>query len=209
MNQSRNIERRIIGAGPSRLRASSVSAGNRIIGHAAVFNSPAQICPSFREQVAPGAFADSIRNDDVRALFNHDANFVLGRNTAGTLRMREDGIGLAIEVDPPDAQWVQDLMASIGRGDITQMSFGFCAIEESWSELPSGMALRTLRKVQLFDVSPVTYPAYDDTDVSLADVAQPGRSRLIVDPAGYAAAVAAGHRVRALQLAIAEGELKR
>jgi hypothetical protein len=163
----KKLERRHIKLDKLEVRAAAEGAPAKIIGHAAVFNSAAEINSNFREQILPGAFADSIGEDDVRALFNHDPNYVLGRNTAGTLRMSEDDVGLAIEVDPPDTQWARDLMVSITRGDISQMSFGFNALEETWDYAEDGSATRTLKKVKLFDVSPVTYPAYDDTDVAV------------------------------------------
>lgn len=143
-----------------------------IRGHAAVFNTLSEDLGGFREQIAPGAFADAIMNDDVRALFNHDANFVLGRNRSGTLRMMEDGTGLAVEIDPPDTQWARDLVLSMRRGDISQMSFGFSVVKggQSWSKNEAGESIRTVSKVRLFDVSPVTYPAYTQTDVAVREL---------------------------------------
>lgn len=139
----------------------------RIIGHAAVFDVVAGN-GWFREKVAPGAFKNSIEKDDVRALFNHDPNFVLGRNKAGTLIMREDDKGLLVEIDPPDTQIARDLKVSIERGDITQMSFGFEILKEE-REQGEGKEpdLFTLREVKLWDVSPVTFPFYSETDVSV------------------------------------------
>ena len=135
-----------------------------IVGHAAVFNSPTDIGGWFTEQIAPGAFTDSIAADDIRALKNHDSNYVLGRNRAGTLRLSEDAKGLAVEIDPPDAQWVTDLLVSMQRGDITQMSFCFSPLQELWDD---EARLRTLLKMQLYEVSVVTFPAYTDTDASV------------------------------------------
>lgn len=138
-----------------------------ISGHAAVFNEQADIM-GFREEIAPGAFSDSIKTDDVRALFNHDPNHVLGRNRAGTLKLHEDRKGLAIEIAPPDTQFSRDLMTSIKRGDIDQMSFGFQVVAEEWREGEDGEPdLRILKEVRLFDVSPVTFPAYTGTDVAV------------------------------------------
>jgi HK97 family phage prohead protease len=137
----------------------------RIVGHAALFNTEADL-GSFRESIAPGAFATAIQQDDVRALFNHDPNYVLGRNTAGTLRMSEDEKGLAVEIDPPATQWASDLQVSMRRGDITQMSFGFIAKEQR-VEKRDGIIHRVITRAQLFDVSPVTYPAYKQTDVAV------------------------------------------
>lgn len=157
-------ERRAFTVGELRMvRAEGQAA--RIEGHASVFNQVADI-GWFREQVAPGAFAATLK-DDVRALINHDANYVLGRTTAGTLRLSEDSKGLAISIDPPDTQAARDLMISMERGDINQMSIGFQAVKETWDETDPNSPLRTLLQVRLFDVSPVTFPAFTGTDVAV------------------------------------------
>lgn len=137
-----------------------------LIGHAAVFNSASVDLGGFREIVAPGAFAETLVSDDIRALFNHDPSAVLGRNRSRTLRLQEDSRGLAFEIDLPDTQMARDLATSIERGDISGNSFGFQTVEDRW-ERQEGGELRTLIKVRLFDVSPVTYPAYPQTDVAL------------------------------------------
>jgi hypothetical protein len=85
---------------------------------------------------------------------------VLGRNKSGTLRLAEDDKGLAIELDPPDTQWARDLMTSMKRGDINQMSFGFETVLDEWNEK---LTERTLIELKLFDVSVVTFPAYRQT----------------------------------------------
>lgn len=149
------------------LRAITDGAGLRkITGYAAVFEKLSDDLGWFREKIQPGAFADSIAADDVRALWNHDSNFPLGRNKSGTLVLSEDTHGLKIEIDPPDTQWARDLMASIDRGDVDQMSFGFQTVSDKW-EMVDNEDIRTLIKVRLFDVSPVTFPAYPDTEVGL------------------------------------------
>lgn len=152
----------------SEFRVEQREDGKKLIrGHAAVFNSETDL-GWFRERIAPGAFSESIGKDDVRALFNHDENFILGRNKAGTLTMREDEQGLYVEIDPPDTQVARDLVTSIERGDISQMSFGFQTIKDSWeTEENAAKDLRTLEKVKLWDVSPVTFPAYQGTDVAV------------------------------------------
>lgn len=144
----------------------------KIIGHAAVFNQLSEDLGGWREQIAPGAFADAIAGDDVRALFNHDPNYILGRNKAGTLSLAEDVRGLAIELEPPDTQAGRDLIVSLQRGDVSQMSFGFRvrAQGQNWGEDEDGNIVRTLTAVKLFDVSPVVYPAYPQTDVGLASL---------------------------------------
>lgn len=140
-----------------------------IVGHAAVFNEYAKIL-WWEERIMPGAFTDSIPVDDVRALFNHDPNIVLGRNKSGTLSMREDERGLFVEIVPPDTQQAKDLMHLIDRGDVSQMSFAFQVIEDKWtySEDEKSTDKRDIEKVKLYDVSPVTYPAFEGTDVALA-----------------------------------------
>ena len=147
----------------------SESGRPMIEGHAAVFDSWSEtlggIFP-FREIVRKGAFAESIGRDDIRALFNHDPNYVLGRNRSGTLELVEDEVGLRVRINPPETSWAKDLQTSIRRGDITQMSIGFVVQDDEWST-ENGIDTRELKKVQLFDVSPVTYPAYTATDVGV------------------------------------------
>jgi HK97 family phage prohead protease len=138
-----------------------------IVGHAAVFNTLSDMLWGFREIIAPGAFKDAIAKSDVRALLNHEPSFVLGRKKNGTLKLWEDERGLAIDIDPPETQWADDLLISIGRGDIDQMSFGFTVAEDSWDTV-NGETRRTIIRVdELYDVSPVTFPAYPQTDAAL------------------------------------------
>ena len=140
-----------------------------IEGHAALFDSLSQdlggVFP-FKEKIRAGAFKASIGKDDIRALWNHDPNYVLGRNKAGTLDLEETDKGLKVRIQPPDTQWARDLTESIKRGDVTQMSFGFICEKDSWAS-EEGQDIRTLERVRLFDVSPVTFPAYLDTDVGV------------------------------------------
>lgn len=141
----------------------------RLVGHAAVFNRLSEELWGFREQIAPGAFAKTL-TADVRALWNHDPNHVLGRTTSKTLSLREDPIGLAIDIVMPDTQMARDLLVVIDRGDVSQMSFAFRTITDSW-HTENGQTIRTLKEVELFDVSPVTFPAYPDTDVGVREAA--------------------------------------
>lgn len=139
----------------------------RIIGYGSVFNSRSEPLWGFREIIKPGAF-DGVLNDDVRALFNHDANFILGRTVAGTLALSVDERGLQYDISAPDTQTIRDLVLEpMRRGDIDQSSFGFRIAHdgEHWYEDDEGIVIREiLRFSRLFDVSPVTYPAYQDTD---------------------------------------------
>lgn len=144
--------------------------GKLLIGHAAVFNQKSLPMYGFQEQVMPGAFKKTIQESDIRALWNHNPDRVLGRNKAGTLELEEDKKGLAAKITPPDTQWAKDLRESIRRKDVTQMSFGFRTIKDSW-HMEDGMPTRDLEEVRLFDVSPVTYPAYPTTDISCRGLA--------------------------------------
>ena len=157
-------------AGVTELRIEPQENGLPVIeGHAAIFDSLSQdlggIFP-FREKIRAGAFKASIEKDDVRALWNHDPNYVLGRNRAGTLELKETVKGLLVRIHPPDTAWARDLTESIKRGDVSQMSFGFICEKDNWT-VEQGEDVRTLEQVKLFDVSPVTFPAYLDTDVGV------------------------------------------
>ena len=138
-----------------------------ITGYGAVFDSLSQNLGGFREIIAPGAF-DNVLDNDTRALFNHDSNLILGRSTANTLALTVDNMGLRYNVDMPDTTYANDLMVSMKRGDVTQSSFGFVVETDSWAEDDNGAPVRTIRSVsRLLDVSPVTYPAYPDTQVAV------------------------------------------
>lgn len=169
---NKDIERRAISA---EFRVEGEEAP-KIIGYAAKFDTLSEEMWGFREKIDKGAFVDALKDSDVRALFNHDPNIVLGRNKAGTLVLTEDDIGLRYEITPPDTQTARELVESIRRGDISQSSFAFAMRNggvEEWQELPDGKAIRTIKKVaRLFDVSPVTYPAYPDTESGVRSAEQ-------------------------------------
>jgi len=136
-------------------------------GHAAVFDQETRI-GSYWERIERGAFKEAIdRGDDVRALFNHDDDKLLGRRSSGTLRMRETDHGLEVEIDLPDTTLGNDVLELVRRGDITGMSFGFVPGDEEW-ETRDGEQIRVHRSIaKLIDVSPVTFPAYEGTDVQI------------------------------------------
>lgn len=139
----------------------------RISGYAALFDTETDL-GGFREAIAPGAFTKTIAEKaDIRALFNHNADYVLGRTSAGTLRVWEDDRGLRYEVEPQETAFGQDLVKQIKRGDITQSSFGFYIMKEEWQYSDNELPLRVIREAELFDVSPVTYPAYPQTTVGV------------------------------------------
>lgn len=153
-----------------------------IRGYAAVFNSETLIGGKswgFRERIAPGAFSEALKISDVRALFNHEEDHVLGRTKAGTLRLSEDDRGLRVEIDPPDTQDARDLITKMQRGDIDQMSFAFTMEGgvQTWDE-SGDTPLRIIEKVgELLDVSIVTYPAYADTEAAARSFDQARKER--------------------------------
>ena len=144
-----------------------------LAGYAAVYDVKSEpIYGSFYEIVRRGAFKRALEGkDDVRALFDHDSARVLGRTKPKTLRLSDDAHGLKVEIDLPDTSEARDLAASIDRGDIDQMSFGFSTIQDRWTseKTPEGIwvDVRELLEVELFDVSVVTYPAYTQTEIAL------------------------------------------
>ncbi len=142
------------------------------VGYAAVFNSLSSNLGGFCEDIRPGAFAKTLQESDTRAMWNHDPNHLLGRVSAGTLRLAEDDHGLAYEVDLPKTTLGRDIAELLRRGDVTGSSFGFRVIEDSWGESESGFPLRTLNQVSLRDVGPVSLPAYADTEAGLRCLAE-------------------------------------
>lgn len=142
--------------------------GDRLAGHAAVFDGHAQVSGGW-EAIGRGAFDQALkRGDDVRALVNHNPMALLGRSGAGTLRLATDTTGLQFEVDLPRTTYADDLRELVARGDLTGGSFGFLPGVQQLGTAPDGRQLRTHTQVaRLLDVSAVTYPAYDGTDVVL------------------------------------------
>jgi HK97 family phage prohead protease len=121
-----------------------------------------ELFPKVLERVRPKAFDAALsRKDDVRGLFNHDPSHVLGRLSAGTMRLAVDARGLRYEIDPPDTQSGRDVLELIRRGDVSGSSFSFSVDDQDWEERPDGTEVRTIKSVTLYDVGPVTFPAYE------------------------------------------------
>lgn len=205
-------ERRVVSLGSDLHAEGEPAAPRRIIGHASVFDTWTTLYegPNFtwREIVRRGAYKRAIaEKQDVRALWNHDANFVLGRTASGTLRLSEDDTGLLMDLDPPDTPTIRDLViAPIARGDVTQMSFAFTVrpADEIITSEKDGRTVvesggerittyrdgertieeRELLDLNLYDVSPVTYPAYKSTDVSLRSQGERRESHLLTTQTG-------------------------
>ena len=155
---------------PVNFQTRSDDTGPVIAGYFAVFNNPTELWPGCIEQIAPGAFASSL-GLDVRALIDHDTRLVIGRTVAGTLTLREDEYGLygEIKINEHDSD-AMNLYARVQRGDVSQCSFGFDIVAEDYVVSPDGQTCTwTIREVKLYEVSVVTFPAYDATSVSARD----------------------------------------
>lgn len=183
-----DIERRQLNEGLE-LRAKGETGGRTLVGYAAVFDSKSEVIRergiTFREVIRPGAFDRALKEDhDVRALVNHESGQILGRTKSGTLRLSVDEKGLRYEVDLPDTTVGRDLSESIKRGDITGSSFGFRTIADEWPKESrvDGMATREILDLELLDVSPVTYPAYQATQVSLRALERAKAEAIVAPP---------------------------
>ncbi len=137
-----------------------------IEGYFAVFGSVYEIAPGLSESIAPGAF-DNTLSGDIRALINHDTTLVLGRTKAGTLNLRTDNRGLwgHIDVNPNDSD-AMNLYERVKRGDVDQCSFGFDIIDEETEFREDGSIHWTIKEVELYEVSPCTFPAYEETSIA-------------------------------------------
>ena len=154
------------------IRSSTLSTDEekeKLVGYVVKWNSPSEVlyC-DFVESFAPNAFSESLASgEDVRALFEHDYTKLLGRTSAGTLKLKEDSIGLRFELIPPDTTTGKDLLVSVTRGDITGMSFGFCATQESWN-FDVEPYQRSVTKADLFEITVTSIPAYPESSVEIA-----------------------------------------
>ena len=154
------------------------STGSSVRGYAAVFNSVSEDLGGFVEYIEPRAF-DNVMDNDVRALFNHDFNYLLGRTSAGTLKIWTDERGLGYEAQLPDTSYAKDLAVLMERGDVTQSSFAFMVDQDRWEVDDEGNYTRYIESVsRLIDVSPVVLPAYQAATSELTE-----REHLIVDEA--------------------------
>lgn len=160
-----NLERRSW----AECRAEPSENGRKIRGYAIVFNASSQDLGGFKEFIAPEA-VDRTLNEalDVRALVDHDTAKVIGRTRAGTLQLRKDSRGLKIEVEPDtDISYANDIMRAVARGDVSGMSFGFRVLEDEWN-YDGKLPIRTVTDMRISEVSIVTFPAYQQTDVAVA-----------------------------------------
>lgn len=158
------MQREVRAGIPAEIRAEG--DGVKVSGYAAVFNEVTDIGDWFREVIAPGAFRNAIGRDDVVFLINHEG-LPLARTRSGTLTLTEDDHGLKIEtrLDPTDPD-VMSIVPKMKRGDLDKMSFAFRATKQQWDDTQEP-PLRTILEAELYDVSIVTTPAYDGTDIGL------------------------------------------
>jgi len=147
------------------------------VGYSAVFyradvdGTQFKLWDNVYERIMPGAF-DEIAKDDVRALFNHNASFILGRNVSGTLKLDVDDVGLRYDITLPDTQTARDLIEVVNRGDVSGSSFAFIAVADRWTRETVNEVEREVREVltvRTMDVGPVTYPAYTATTTDVAN----------------------------------------
>lgn len=158
------MQREIRGGIPAEIRAED--DGIRVSGYAAVFNEEADIAGLFREVIERGAFREAISRDDVVFLINHEG-LPLARTRSKTLTLTEDDHGLRMEtvLDPDDPD-VKSIVGKMKRGDLDKMSFAFWAEVQEWDDTQDP-PLRSVKKARLHDVSIVTTPAYDGTEIGL------------------------------------------
>ena len=150
----------------TQFRAAEDSGEKYIEGYFAVFGGTYELWPGATESIDPGAFDDTL-GDDIRALINHDTTLVLGRNKAETLELKVDAPGLwgRIKINQSD-QDATNLYARVERGDVDQCSFGFDILDEETKYNEDGTVHWLIKKVKLYEVSVVTFAAYEDTSVS-------------------------------------------
>lgn len=162
-----------------------------------------ELWPGYVERIAPGAFDRAIREDDVRGLYNHDANFLLGRTKSKTMRLSSDDVGLKYEIDVPDSQVGRDVAASIKRGDLDGSSFSFSIFGDGTNAgdawvMEGETMVRTILAVRLYDVGPVVFPAYEATTASARDALRAAAEKHRPAP------IDNGHDRRARDLALRE-----
>jgi uncharacterized protein len=172
--------------------AGSKSPGT-LSGYCSVAGKYSEDLGYFRETVAAGAFTKCLARCDVRCLKNHDPNLLLGRTSAGTLRLVQDEFGLKMECDLPDTTAGRDTAEEVRRGDMQGQSISFTTAIDQW-DWSGDVPIRTVIEFdQLYDVGPVTFPAFADTSVACRAFQTETEKRSIPTPdaAAIAAALAA------------------
>jgi hypothetical protein len=163
------------------LRATTDKDGGHTLSAKIPYNSLSADLGGFREKIAPGAFASALKDTaDVLCLRDHDSKFLMGRTKSGTLTLRDTPDGLQYTCKLPNTTQANDLFVSVSRGDLDSTSFGFITNSDDWKNT-GGNVERTLLNVELLEVSPCSFPAYDATSVSVRSCPVEIRSLLKVE----------------------------
>lgn len=167
------METRTLWTPAARAKVEKRAEGRRVlVGYGAVFyragdsGTEYELWPGYVERILPGAFDRALREDDVRGAFNHDPSLILGRTSAGTMRLSVDEIGLKYEIDLPDTTAGRDIEVSVERGDVTGSSFMF-NITDSGERKENDVWISELKGIRLYETGPVTFPAYEATTTGM------------------------------------------
>lgn len=166
-------------------RAIDDSGTKRIAGLTAPYNSETVIGDWFREVIRPGAFTKTLReNPNIVALWSHDAGKPLARKSTGTLRLDDGADGIGYEIDLGAQTWADDAYESVRRGDVQGASFGFDVVKERWefSSEPGTLDLREILEAKLYEISPVTFPAYEQTSAEARSIRDAARAKYAPKP---------------------------
>lgn len=200
MPSNGQMERRFLANPSSGLKVRKRDDGRPVVeGYAAVFyrdgedGTEYKMWDDFVERIMPEAFDRAAKEDDVRGLFNHDPDNLIGRTTAGTMTLAVDTKGLRYEITMPETRIAADVVGMIERGDLTGSSFSFIPTDQTWREVGSTL-IREVRGVQLFDVGPVTFPAYSATTTG---VRSEDRERMRQEAAEFMRKSAPDYRLKA------------
>lgn len=165
----------------------------KIVGYAAVFYRSGDpgteyrfngFWDNFTERIMPTAFDETIRSDDVRGLYNHDMNMLLGRTASGTMKLSVDSVGLRYEITPPDTEIARSVVAAIKRGDLSGSSFSFIPEDVTFREIKNGDTtdvIREINRAKVFDVGPVVFPAYEATTTGVRAVSDLAEAKASYD----------------------------
>lgn len=182
MSKPNKSEREVRTLKTTELRVNTDSDGTRTLSGMIPYNSPSFDLGGFTEIIAPSAFANALEpNADVLCLRDHDVSILLGRTKSKTLTLTNSDEGLRFTCKLPKTTQATDLAESVDRGDLDANSFGFSTIDDKWMADAAGNVVRTLLSVELFEISPCSFPAYPASQVSVRSCPVELRSKLKSD----------------------------